>query len=207
MTDAKCENCPNWPCSLLGGHEGTCSTDIEKRRDPSSPSAATEGKEEISEADDAYGPVCPVDGESLDEHCDTDINAAGVHREYWLQCPKCHAVYDPNDSKVRPATEENALKCGCDPYVQELHEKYHHEALNKLDAAEAELATLRRSHEALVKVLEKSPHLPNCRFRERLCSQPNCSEIHVTPCSCGRDAALDSARDLQPIHAAGPLNP
>lgn len=112
---------------------------------------------------------------------------------YWVMCFSTQS--GPSGSGKTPAAAwaDAALKLPSSISTEPQHE--------------TNLAALHCSLELLVKALEKSPHLPNCRFRERLCSQPNCSEVHVIPCSCGRDAALDSARDLQPIHAAGPLNP
>lgn len=29
-----------------------------------------------------------------EEHCVTEINGAGVHREYWLQCVDCGETFD-----------------------------------------------------------------------------------------------------------------
>lgn len=52
-----------------------------------------------------------------EEHCVTEMNGAGVHREYWLQCAKCGAIVDENDHRA-DCEGCNRSDCPCNREVQ-----------------------------------------------------------------------------------------
>jgi uncharacterized protein with PIN domain len=51
------------------------------------------------------GPYCQHD---LEEHCDTEINGAGVHREYWIRCTKCGDVFAADEPADTPQSHDQA---------------------------------------------------------------------------------------------------
>lgn len=48
---------------------------------------------------------CPECSGSLEVHSVTEVNGAGVHREYWYQCAKCGETFDGYDGRLQAAHE------------------------------------------------------------------------------------------------------
>lgn len=60
-----------------------------------------------------------------------------------------------------------------------------------IDERDAALAAAHTEAARLREALEKIGHAYDCALRwNRLCTQPDCAEIHERPCSCGLDEAL-----------------